>query len=136
MSVYLPTAAVGNGRILATFGASGEIMGLFWPHLDYANNVHEALPAVYLGEPRVGEFHWTWEEVFERRQYYLGDTNILVTQLKLPGAGLELIFTDFCPSEPGTGARADALVRRVRIENRSGAQLRGLLMHYFDLRLG
>lgn len=130
MAVYLPTGAVGNGRVLATIGASGEIMGLFWPHVDFANNAHECMPAVYLGEHRRGRFLWTWQQEFARRQYYLGDTNILITQLMLPSAGIELIITDFCPPDE------DALVRRVRVENRSGRHLNALLMHYFDLRLG
>ncbi len=130
MAVYLPTAAVGNGRILVTIGASGEVMSLCWPHLDFANNVHECMPAVYLGEHRQGEFLWTWQEEFSRRQYYLGETNILVTQLKIESAGLDIILTDFCPPDE------DAFVRRVRVENRSGGRLSGLFMHYFDLRLG
>jgi len=117
-------------------GASGELMGLFWPRIDFADNVHEAMPAVYLGQPREGVFHWTWEELFERSQQYLGNSNILVTQLKLPSAGLEIILTDFCPCGEGSEAGDNALVRHIRIENRGSSPLRGLFMHYFDLRLG
>ncbi|MGD9519696.1 MAG: hypothetical protein AB7W28_09265 [Armatimonadota bacterium] len=136
MSVYLPTTAVGNGRVLVTIGASGELMSLYWPHIDFANNVHEAMPALYLGNPREGTFYWTWEPIFERHQYYLGETNIVVTQLKLPSAGLELLITDFCPGGEQGGLGEPALVRRVRIENRGPGTVHGLFMHYFDLRLG
>ncbi len=129
MGVYLPTGAVGNGETIGTIGASGEIMGLFWPRLDYAQNVREAMPAVYLGHPQQGRFVWTWQ-ADRRKQYYVGATNLLATQLFLDDAGLEILLTDACP--PGESA----LVRRVRIENRSGKDLVGSFLHYFEFWLG
>jgi GH15 family glucan-1,4-alpha-glucosidase len=129
MGVYLPTGAVGNGETVGTIGASGEIMGLFWPRLDHAQNVREAMPAVYLGHPQQGRFLWTWEAA-RRKQYYVGATNILATQLFFDDAGLEILITDACP--PGESA----LVRRVRVENRSGQDIVGSFMHYFELWLG
>jgi oligosaccharide amylase len=121
---------VGNGRILGTIGASGEIMGLFWPRLDYAQNVRQAMPALYLGHPQQGRFVWTWQPEMRRKQYYLGATNVLVTQLHLDEPGVEILITDGCP--PGE----TVLVRRVRIENRSGRDVVGSFMHYFEFWLG
>jgi len=130
MGVYLPTAAVGNGRILATIGASGELMGLFWPRLDFAQNVHECMPAIYIGHPGQGSFRWTWQADGQRSQVYIADTNILTTVVDFHGLGVRLTFTDFCPpDEP-------AFVRRVRIENMAPHKLIGAFMHYFELWLG
>jgi len=130
MAVYLPTAAVGNGRVLATLGGSGEIMAFFYPHLDFAQNVREALPALYIGDPGHGVFHWTFDPAFRRRQAYEPDTNLVRTELHLVTPPLRLIFEDFCPPE------TTALVRRVHITNTGDGRFRGAFLHYFDLRLG
>ena len=37
--MILPSAAIGNSLTLATFGAGGELMGFFYPHIDFAQNV-------------------------------------------------------------------------------------------------
>ncbi len=135
MPVYLPTAAIGNGRMLATLGASGEIMTIFYPHTDFAQNVHEALPFVYAGEPDQGRMMWTYEDAFTRRQRYVTDTNILITELQSSDPALQITLTDLIPApEPDTPNTA--LVRTVTIENRSDAEFTGASGHYFDLRLG
>ncbi len=66
MGIYLPTSAVGNGRVLATLGSAGEIMTFFYPRIDFAQNIHECLPALYIGEPGHGLFAWTFEPKFQR----------------------------------------------------------------------
>ncbi len=129
MPVYLPTAAIGNGRVLATLGGSGELMTFFYPHLDFAQNVREALPALYIGDPGHGVFHWTFEPAFRRRQAYLPATNLLRTELALATPPLSLVLEDFCPPD------TTSLVRRVLITNLGEALLHGTFFHYFDLRL-
>jgi len=135
MPVYLPTAAIGNGYTLATLGAAGEIMTIFYPHIDFAQNVHEALPLLYAGSPGQGRLIWTWEGVFSRTQHYLGDSNILVTELQCDDPALQITLSDFIPApeadEPNT-----AFVRAVAIKNVSSSEFRGAFGHYFDLRLG
>ncbi|HEY3397387.1 MAG TPA: glycoside hydrolase family 15 protein [Armatimonadota bacterium] len=130
MAVYLPTAAVGNGKILATLGGAGEMMTFFYPRLDFAQNVRESLPALYVGDPGHGVFHWTFDAAFRRRQFYLGDTGILRTELELATPPLVIELEDFCPPE------ATALVRRVRVRNVGDAHLRGAYFHYCYLALG
>ncbi len=135
MPVYLPTAAIGNGYMLATLGASGEIMTIFYPHIDFAQNVHEALPFVYAGEPEQGRLIWTWEDAFSRTQHYVTDTNILITELQCADPALQITLTDLIPApEPDTPNTA--LVRTVTLENRADAEFTGAFGHYFDLRLG
>ncbi len=135
MPVHLPTAAIGNGHMLATLGASGEIMTIFYPHTDFAQNVHEALPFVYAGEPDQGRLMWTWEDGFSRTQHYLGDTNILVTELECSDPALQITLSDLIPA-PEPNRPNTALVRTVTIENLSASEFTGAFGHYFDLRLG
>lgn len=130
MGVYLPTAAIGNGRVLATLGGSGEIMSFFYPRLDFAQNVRECLPALYVGDPGHGVFHWTFSPAFRRSQAYFGQTNLLRTQLDLVTPPLQILMEDFCP--PGT----TALIRHLGFTNTGDRPFRGTFLHYFDLRLG
>jgi oligosaccharide amylase len=130
MPVYLPVSAIGNGRVLATLGGAGEVMTFFYPRLDFAQNVQECLPLLYLGDPGHGRLLWTFDAAFNRTQEYLPDTNIVQTTLELDNPALRIVLTDFCPPE------STAIVRCVRLENLSGAQFSGSFGHYFDLRLG
>ncbi len=130
MGIYLPTAAVGNGRILVTLGGAGEIMAFFYPRIDFAQNIHECLPAVYVGEPGHGLLSWTFEHRWHRQQHYLPQTNVLITELKLATPPLELTFQDFCPPD------TDALVRTVTVTNLGDGTFHGAFLHYFDLNLG
>ena len=135
MPVYLPTAAIGNGHVLATLGASGEIMTIFYPHIDFAQNVHEALPFVYAGKSGQGRLIWTWEDAFTRTQHYLRDTNILVTELECSDPALKITFTDFIPG-PALEQTDAAFIRMVSVKNRSSSEFTGSFGHYFDLRIG
>ncbi len=130
MAIYLPTAAVGNGRVLATLGGAGEIMTFFYPRIDFAQNIHECLPALYLGAPGHGVFMWTFGPQFRRQQHYLPQTNIVITELELPTPPVILTFQDFCPPQ------SDALVRTVTVRNTGRGRLEGVFLHYFDLNLG
>ncbi|MEN6402241.1 MAG: glycoside hydrolase family 15 protein, partial [Armatimonadia bacterium] len=125
-----PTSAVGNGRVISTLGGAGEIMTFFYPRLDFAQNIEECMPMLYLGDPGHGRMVWTFDPSFARDQYYLPDTNILVTELLHQDTRVRITFTDFCP--PGS----TALVRLVRIENTSEHEFGGAFGHYFDFRLG
>ena len=65
MGVHLPTAAVGNGRVLCTIGACGEVMTFFYPNIDFAQNVRQLLSGLYIGDPGHGRFVWAFDEEFE-----------------------------------------------------------------------
>ena len=135
MSVYLPSAAIGNGRLLATLGMSGEIMTAFYPRIDFSQNIHQLLPMLYIGSPGEGQLLWTYDDSFERQQRYLPDTNIVETRLHLPAPELDVILTDFVPM-PDEEWPNPAIVRVIDIHNTSGQHFTGSFGHYFDLRLG
>lgn len=129
MGVFLPTTAVGNGQVLVTLGRCGEIMSFFYPNIDFAQNVRQLLPALYVGDPGHGRFLWTFDGALVVRQELMDGTCISVTTVELPEEGAQLRFTDFCP--PGV----PALVRRVRIGAGPGG-FRGTFFQYYELRVG
>ncbi|HSW45967.1 MAG TPA: glycoside hydrolase family 15 protein, partial [Phycisphaerae bacterium] len=130
MSVFIPTAAAGNGLCLATFGRTGELMGFFYPRIDYAQNVREGMFAIRFNDgPQAGRFLWCFDEAWNITQSFEHASNVLVTRLTHRELDLILEITDVCP------AGFHALLRRVLITKgeRVGAVQ---FMHYFRLALG
>lgn len=127
MPVYLPTAITGNSRLLVTLGASGEIMGLFYPWIDFPQNVYECMMAFHF-PGRTPHFCWTFQRCWERKQSYVDDSSPCVrTHLTHRDPSLALTITDLVlPDE-------EAFVREFE------AELSGIPAHlyqYFDLALG
>ncbi len=138
MPVYQPNAILGNSRSLITLGLSGEIMTFFYPHIDFPQNIQEGMPAVYFGEPGFGRFAWTYDDCFERKQYYENQSNILITELRDSKTGLKLLITDFIT--PGHNIYAhksdDTFVRKFELINETDMVITGTLMQYLFFRLG
>ena len=126
--MFLPTAATGNSLSLASFGASGEIMAFFYPHLDFASNVREGMHGVYLHDQVDPQFVWCFADVFERSQAFQPGTNILVTKLRHREHDLTVETTDLLPPDE------HALVRRIAV-TRGPRAPRVTVMHYFNLSL-
>jgi len=131
MPVYQPSAIVGNSRVLVTVGPHAELMTFFYPHIDFAQNLHEGMPAVYFPAAGTsGRLIWTFDPSWEASQRYVGHTNILETQLSHTPMGLALHITDFVhPSEP-------LFLRRFQAHNPTSRMLRAKLFQYLDLQLG
>ncbi|HOS95167.1 MAG TPA: hypothetical protein PLQ54_17765, partial [Armatimonadota bacterium] len=131
--VFLPTAAFGNSRFLMTVGRSGEVMGLFYPHIDHAQNVRECLFGVYFADSPEGRFAWSWDDMWRIEQGFSnnGDTefasSILRTVLSNPRTGLVVELVDLVPAD------APAWVRQVSV---SGGHGRLKVCQYFQLNLG
>jgi glucoamylase len=99
---HLPAAVLGNGSLLATLSARGEVERLFWPRVDWAQ---------HLGELRLGvaanrRTRWLDEEPFTHEQRYLDDALVLRTLVR--DGELELELVDH------VAADAPVLVRHVR----------------------
>ncbi len=132
MAVYQPNAVVGNSRVLSTLGLGGELMTFFYPHIDFSQNLHEGMPAVYFpGEQgRAGRLVWTFDSAWHANQQYIGRTNILQTELTHETTRLVLRITDLVhPSEP-------ALLRRFTVINPTAKPIRLKLFQYLDVQLG
>jgi oligosaccharide amylase len=132
LPVYQPNAVVGNSHVLITLGSRGELMTFFYPHIDFSQNLHEGMPAVYLPgkEGRPGRLTWTFDDAWESNQHYVGRTNIVQTDLTHTSSGLALAITDLVHSEEC------ALVRRFVATNRSQKPIRAKLFQYLDVQLG
>jgi glucoamylase len=82
----LASALIGNGSLLATIAARGELLRLWWPHPDRGQ---------HLGELRVGleldgEVRWLDQEPFAWSQEYLGESTIVRTTARSPEAVVEI----------------------------------------------
>jgi len=127
MGFFIPSAATGNGLSLATFGRSGEIMGFFYPRIDYAQNVREAMPAVRIpGEPEDARFLWCFDGCWRAAQSFEPGSNVLVTRLAHRELDLAVEIRDVVPPEE------QALLRRV-IVKKAPEVGPVQFMHYFRL---
>lgn len=105
---FLPAAILGNGSLLVTLSARGEVERLFWPNVDHGQHLGE----LRLGIERDGETRWLDEEPFAWRQEYVEGASILRTVARDEADEAE--FVDLVlPDEP-------VLVRRVRCSPAGG----------------
>ena len=99
---FRPAAILGNGSLLATVSARGEIERLFWPNVDHGQHLGE----LRLGLERAGGTLWLDDEPWSWEQTYADGTSVLSTTAVLDGTTVEV--TDLVtPAEP-------VLVRGVR----------------------
>lgn len=130
MSFFIPTAATGNGLSLATFGRSGELMGFFYPRIDFAQNVREGMWALRLpGRSGDEGFLWCFSDCWQVSQEFECGTNVLVSRLAHREMDLAVEITDVLP--PGE----HALLRRISITKGDGVGPVQFL-HYFRLSAG
>ena len=125
MSFYIPTAATGNGRSLVTVGRSGELMGFFYPRIDFAQNIREGMHGMRIGDT----FCWCFEDCWRVAQSFERGSDLLITRLAHRDLDLSVELADILP--PGEGA----LMRRVTVT--CGANVPPVqFMHYFRLAVG
>ena len=105
---FLPAAILGNGSLLVTLSARGEVERLFWPNVDHGQHLGE----LRLGLERDGETRWLDEEPFSWRQEYVEDASILRTIARDETCEVEIADL-VLPDEP-------VLVRRVRCSPAGG----------------
>jgi oligosaccharide amylase len=130
MAVYQPTAIIGNSTVLVSLGARGEIMALFYPHIDFPQNIHEGMPAVYFGKPGSGTLSWTFEPEWEGTQEYPDDSNVLETRLFHARRSLRMTICDL------VHPTANVMARRFEVVNAGSERLQATLYQYLDLQLG
>ena len=129
MSFYIPTAATGNGRVLVTAGRCGELMGFFYPRIDYAQNIREGMPAVRLISEGGDRFFWCFEEVWRVAQSFESASGVLVTRWAHRDLDIAIELTDVVP------AGHPSLVRRIAVQR--GPEMPAVqFMHYFHLAVG
>lgn len=130
MNFFIPTAATGNGRSLATFGRSGELMGFFYPRIDYAQNVREGMWGIrFPDRPEHEAFVWCFEHCWQTTQTFEPSSDVLVTRLIHHHMELSVEITDVLP------AGEHSLLRRILIKK--GEHVGPVqFVHYFRLSVG
>jgi GH15 family glucan-1,4-alpha-glucosidase len=98
---HLPAALIGNGSLLVTLSARGELERLLWPHVDGPNN----LASFRLGIRSADGVDWLDEPPAAWSQSWDGDASVLRTTVTRAEAGVE-VRDVVDPDEP-------VLVRRV-----------------------
>jgi glucoamylase len=92
---YRPAAVLGNGSLLVTVSARGELERLFWPHVDHGQHLGE----LRLGLEREDRILWLDEEPFAWEQRYADGTSVLRTTAR--AADLAVEISDLVtPGEP------------------------------------
>lgn len=125
---FLIDGIIGNSRMLATLTKDGVIHHLFWPNIDYAQNMGRTLAGIHA--PGItGETQWVGGAGWEARQEYLSDTNIIRTVARHEGLGLEVGVDDYVLPEK------DVLVRSFSIANRRPAPIQLRFLYYLALDL-
>ena len=100
---YLPAAILGNGSLLVTLSARGEVERLFWPHVDGPNHVHE----LRLGIRDDGDVVWLDELEDGYEQSWEDEASVLRTTLETP-LGRVTITDVVDPDEPVLVRRLEA----------------------------
>ncbi|NLO89329.1 MAG: hypothetical protein GX088_03245 [Clostridia bacterium] len=110
--IRLPGGIVGNSRMLAAVSPEGELLRLFWPHIDFPQNIAQFHTGIIIQHPCSDpELLWFHEDIWQHSQIYLENSNILVTTHYSPELGLKVIQEDFVHPQ------YDVLVRNFNIEN-------------------
>ncbi|BBN06864.1 glucoamylase [Marchantia polymorpha subsp. ruderalis] len=99
---------VGNGRMLAALGSSGELHRLWWPQIACPQHVNEFVFGIFV-ENWSDDVAWLNGDSWTHRQYYLEDTNCLVTSSTCENLPVAVEVTDFCLPD------SDTLVRIVDV---------------------
>jgi hypothetical protein len=121
---------MGNGLSLATFGRTGELMGFFYPRIDFAQNVREGMWGLrFPNRPAHETFTWCFEPCWQASQAFEAGANILVTKLTHQHIELSIELTDVLPVDER------GLLRRIvmrKAESVGPVQF----VHYFRLSVG
>jgi len=86
-------AIVGDSKMLAVLSPSGEIVRLFWPHVDYGQHIER----FQIGLRPAGRRRTLWlaDAGWTHWQTYVESTNVLITESKHHSAALNLTTTAF-----------------------------------------
>lgn len=106
----------GNSGMLGCLDDRGELIRLFWPHIDYPQHI-ERLIAGITCQPAGQGTSWLNSEEWKTEQTYQVDTNIAVTSYINNECGLSVTQSDFALPDK------DVLIRYYEIVNNSANEL-------------
>ncbi len=112
---HLYSGIIGDGQMLAALSARGELLRIFWPHIDYAQQLERFHVGVHEPDQPIEWFHT--QPAF---QTYLGESNVLVTEYEIGTLSLSVTQQDVIAH------RANGVVRHVTMKN-TGTNARQLI---------
>lgn len=118
---------IGNSRMLATLDCRGEIHRLFWPRIDYSQNVDRMAFGLFVSGTDATT--WLHDEPWRHHQAYEPDTNILITEAKHP-LGLGVVLRDFVLPDQAV------LVRLITVANEGPVPREITALQYSALSIG
>ncbi|NMB34335.1 MAG: glycoside hydrolase [Clostridium sp.] len=110
IKTHFNDAIIGNSKMLACLTSKGELIRLFWPHIDYPQHIERMAAGIfYTGHKN--STSWLNGCDWHHKQYYVEHTNILKTICQSNQKGLRIEQIDFALIDK------DILVRQYTIEN-------------------
>lgn len=88
---YLISGIIGNSRMLATLDHRGELHRLWWPNIDYPQNLYTFMAGIRIPSG----IRWFQEDGWQHQQYYEEGLPILVTTGIDGEYGVQVSCTDF-----------------------------------------
>ncbi|MCX7841781.1 MAG: glycoside hydrolase family 15 protein [Clostridia bacterium] len=107
---YFNNAIIGNSRMLGCLSDKGELVRLFWPHIDFPQHIDKMKTGIFI-EGQHNSTKWLDGDDFMHTQQYVGDTNIVETNFIDNKRGLKVRQLDFCVIDK------DIVIRRYEMEN-------------------
>ncbi|MCH2135269.1 MAG: glycoside hydrolase family 15 protein [Phycisphaerales bacterium] len=119
---------VGNGELLVTFDATGQVRDLYWPHVGLPNHTDGHVQR--LGVWADGAFAWFDDEGWQRDLRYRHDTLVTDVTLTHEGLGLEIRCVD------AVDCYNPVYLRRVEVRDLSGRDRDVRIFLHQDLSIG
>ncbi|CAM6128135.1 unnamed protein product [Calypogeia fissa] len=113
---YVIDAIIGNGKFLGALSEDGELHRLWWPNIGFPNHINEFVLGVYV-EHLSFDISWLNSGQWTHNQFYIPDTNVLVTKSTCNALPIALELADFCLPD------ADTVVRSLDVTSLTGSAL-------------
>jgi len=107
---YFNNAIIGNSSMLGCLTDKGELVRLFWPHIDFPQHIDKLAAGIFFTD-RANSTMWLEGNEWQHSQSYIKDTNIVETVCINSKKGFRAVQVDFVLPDK------DVLVRRYEIEN-------------------
>ena len=108
-SKYYNDAIIGNKDMIATFSDKGELLRLLYPNRDFKQSIDFFITGVKINDSAFINLHDDINNVYE--QSYVGNTNILCTEIENTYFNLKVEQVDFIP------INKDILVKKYKFTN-------------------
>ena len=126
---FLIDGVIGNSKMLATYSNKGELLRLWWPHIDFPQHVEEVTEGIFI-KTRTKEIAWRNDEDFIHEQSYVGNGAVLETKSVNNSLQVEINSMDFAPMN-----EKDILIKRYTIKNNGSESIEGSFIYYSNMAI-